>query len=163
MLYFWHECAELYQNHTVYTALSNDGLETIPLLTALENSAALCQDTVYREGARAIYEQLYVYYFPFAGWIILMVPFFFCLLFVFFGRHLSSLFRMTVGSAACSMQILWPALAPFITRCGIGITRYATTRMHNCAVLLSHSCCAQRTRSGGLRRGNTPDYGKRCV
>ena len=123
MLYFWSECAELYQNHTEYTALSNDGLETIPLLTALENSAELCRGTVYREGAKAIYEELAVVYFPFAGWIILAVPFFFFLLFVFFGRHLASLFRMTVGAGAFGLQILWPALAPFIARCGIGLSR----------------------------------------
>ncbi len=125
VLYFWSECSELYQNHTEWTALSNDGLETIPLVDALANSARLCQDTLYREGAKAVYEQLAVVYFPFAGWIILMVPFFVFLVFVFFGRHLSSLFRMVVGAGACSMQILWPALAPFIARCGIGVARYA--------------------------------------
>ena len=135
VLYFWNECAELYQNHTEWTALSNDGLSTIPLLTALETSAALCEETVYREGAKAIYEELHVHYFPFAGWIILMLPFFFCLIFVFFGRHLSSLFRTAVGAGACSMQILWPALAPYIARCGIGIARYAP-RLHSCLLSL---------------------------
>ena len=125
VLYFWSECSELYQNHTEHTAVTNDGLATIPLADALANSARLCQDTLYREGAKAVYDKLAVIYFPFAGWIILMVPFLFFLLFVFFGRHLSSLFRMVIAAGACSMQILWPALAPFIARCGIGIARYA--------------------------------------
>lgn len=121
-LYFWTQCAELYQNQTAFTALSNDGTETVALLPALESAAVICRGTVYREGAKSIYQELAVYYFPFAGWIILMVPFMFFLVFVFFGRHLASLFRMVVGAGAFGMQILWPAVAPFIARCGIGIS-----------------------------------------
>lgn len=125
MLYFYSECVELYQNHTRYTALSNDGLTRIPLAEALETSAAVCRGTIYREGAMAIYAQLEVVYLPFAAWILLLVPFLICLVFVFFGRHLSSLFRMLVGAGACGFQIFWPAVAPFVARCSIGLDRCA--------------------------------------
>ena len=120
-LYFWNECSELYLNHTEYTGLSNDGTETLPLVSLLQHAGSVCQGTLMREGAKHIYEALAQAYFPFGGWIILMVPFMFFLVFVFFGRHLSSLFRMTIGIVAFTTPILWPAIAPFIARCGIGI------------------------------------------
>ena len=124
LLYYFQKCRTLY-----------DGTDDAPRLA---NAALNCEEAMLREEARDVLADGQHYtYLPVAAWVMALVPYLFFLVFVFFGRHVATIFRMVVAAVALSVPILWPVVSPFIQTCGIG--------SENSGVgLVSAGCSAER-------------------
>lgn len=109
VLYFWSECEE--------TVGKNDSVAQ----EAGQEANKMCRQALLTEGARLLYAEFSSTYLPNAAWVLAMVPFCFCLVFVFFGRHLTSIFRCLIGGIACWIPVAWPLLSPIIAKCSFGV------------------------------------------
>ena len=89
----------------------------------MQTTADICQGTMLRDGARMIYEAVSgskTVYLSVGAYVMILPPLVFLLLFVFFGRHLATLFRMLICGGAFALAILWPTLSQFFGVCGLG-------------------------------------------
>ena len=114
-LFFWSECGDWARTNLTTTDPDIAG--------EMQTTADICQGTMLRDGARMIYEAVSgskTVYLSVGAYVMIMPPFVFLLLFVFFGRHLATLFRMLICGGAFALVILWPTLSQFFGVCGLG-------------------------------------------
>ena len=114
-LYFHQKCGNWVENNM--TATDAD------IADEMQTTSDICRGTLLRDGARRAYESVSgssTVYLSVGAYIMAVPPILFFMLFVFFGRHVSTLFRMIVAGAAFAIGILWPTLSPFFGRCGMG-------------------------------------------
>jgi hypothetical protein len=108
-IYYWTHCEGIHNASSVYDH------------RLLARTDGFCRDTLVLEGVKQIYAQLSTVYMPKAVYIIALVPFMFCLMFVFFGRHIENIFRMFISGVVFCLPVVWPAFNPYFSACTMGL------------------------------------------
>ena len=78
-----------------------------------------CRASMLFRGAQDLYANSKLAYIPYGGLLMFLLPLAFFSIFIFFGKQLSTMFRMLVGGTAMGFAIAWPSVAPFFTGCAV--------------------------------------------
>jgi hypothetical protein len=89
-----------------------------PLGKPMREAEQMCYKGLVSVAAKSAYERISVMFdVPFALWVMAGVPIFFFLFLAFFGRMVSTMFRVITGFLATCLPLLFPALVPYINAC----------------------------------------------